>query len=133
MRVLLEVACPRRPARDSRRDDVLLRGDAGNVTFRVRIARLIPMYAAVVKLTIDPAQAPAAAAVFTEKILPRIASAEGFRMGHWLDPFDGEGLGLVLFETREQAQRLAPAVFDWSAPGVTILGVAVRRVAVSTP
>ena len=52
------------------------------------------MYAAIVKLTIDPARAPAAAAAFTNEILPRVKSAEGFVGGYWLDPVDGEGLWL---------------------------------------
>ncbi len=91
------------------------------------------MYAALVKLTIDVAQAPAAAAAFTTQILPKITSAEGFRSGHWLDPLDGEGLGLVLFETEQQARRLAQPGFDWSAPGVTIRSIEIRRVAVSIP
>jgi hypothetical protein len=28
--------------------------------------------------------------------------------GDWLDPVDGEGLGLVLFETAEQVERVKP-------------------------
>jgi hypothetical protein len=91
------------------------------------------MYAALVKLTIDPAQAPAAAAAFTNEILPRIKSAEGFVGGYWLDPVDGEGFGFVLFETEEQARRSTPPACDWSASGVTILGVDIRRVAVAIP
>ena len=91
------------------------------------------MYAALVKLTIDPAQAPAAAAAFTSEVLPRVTSAEGFAGGYWLDPADGEGFGFVLFETAEQARRAMPPASDWSAPGVTILSVDVRRVAVAIP
>lgn len=91
------------------------------------------MYAALVKLTIDPAQAPAAAAAFTNEILPRVKSAEGFVGGYWLDPVDGEGFGFVLFATEEQARRATPPASDWSAPGVTILSVDVRRVAVALP
>src|ERR1035438_3143366 len=70
------------------------------------------MYAALVKLTIDPAQAPAAAAAFTTQILPKVTSAEGFRTGHWEDPSDGEGLGLIIFETEQQARRLEEPAFD---------------------
>ncbi len=36
------------------------------------------MYVAMVSLTIDAARAPAAAAAFTNEILPRVKSAEGF-------------------------------------------------------
>lgn len=63
------------------------------------------MYAAVVKLTIDTERAPAAAAAFSNDILPRVKAAAGFVGGYWLDP----------------------------APGVTIVGVDVRRVAVAIP
>ena len=91
------------------------------------------MYAALVRLTIDPAEAPAAAAAFTNEILPRVKSAEGFAGGYWLDPLDGEGFGFVLFETEEQARRSTPPATGWTAPGVKILGVDVRRVAVAIP
>jgi hypothetical protein len=91
------------------------------------------MYAAVVKLTIDPKQAPAAATAFSKEILPRVQATKGFVGGYWLDPVDGEGLGFVLFEEKEQAERLTPPTFSWSAPGVAILAVDVRRVAVAVP
>ena len=91
------------------------------------------MYAAVVKLTIDTERAPAAAAAFSSDILPRVKATSGFVGGYWLDPVAGEGLGLVLFETAEQAEQVKPPRFSWSAPGVTILDVDVRRVAVAIP
>ena len=91
------------------------------------------MYAALVKLTIDPARAPAAAAAFTNEILPRVKSAEGLVGGYWLDPVDGQGFGFVLFETEEQTRRATPSQSSWSAPGVMILGVDIRRVAVAIP
>jgi hypothetical protein len=91
------------------------------------------MYAALVKLTIDPAQAPAAAAEFTSKVLPRVRSSDGFIGGYWLDPAEGEGFGFVLFKTEEQARRGSPPESDWSGPGVKILSVEFRRVAVAIP
>ena len=91
------------------------------------------MYAALIELTIDPNQAPAAAAAFTESILPRVTAAEGFVRGYWVDPVDGEGFGFVLFDTADQARRATPPAASWSAPGVTIRGVEVRRVAVAVP
>jgi hypothetical protein len=91
------------------------------------------MYAALVKLTIDTLQAPAAAAAFSNDILPRVKATSGFVGGYWLDPAGGEGLGLVLFETAEQAAQVKPTRFSWSAPGVTILDVDIRRVAVAVP
>ena len=91
------------------------------------------MYAALVELTIDPAQAPAAADAFTNKILPQIKAAEGFVGGYWVDPDEGKGFGFVLFETEEQARRAVPPASNWSAPGVTIQNTKVRRVAVAIP
>jgi hypothetical protein len=91
------------------------------------------MHAALIRLTIDPAQAPAAAAAFTKTILPRVTAAEGFVAGYWVDPVDGEGFGFVLFENADQARQATPPASNWKAPGVTIRGVEVRRVAVAIP
>ena len=91
------------------------------------------MYAALIRLTIDPTQAPAAAAAFTETILPRVKAADGFVGGYWVDPVDGEGFGFVLFDTADQARQVTSPATNWSAPGVTILGVDIRRVAVAIP
>ena len=49
------------------------------------------MYAAVVKLTIDTERAPAAAAAFSNEILPRVKATAGFVGGYWLDPVDVRG------------------------------------------
>lgn len=91
------------------------------------------MYAALVRLTIDENQAPSAARVFSDRILPEIKGLAGFVAGYWIDPEDGRGFGFVLFESKEEAQKARPHHFDWSAPGVEIIGVDVCRVAVSIP
>ena len=91
------------------------------------------MYAALVKLTIDPARAPAAAAAFTSEILPGVRAAPGFVAGYWVDPIDRQGFGFLLFETEEQALKATPPATRWPAPGVEILRVDVRRVAVAIP
>jgi hypothetical protein len=91
------------------------------------------MYAALIHLTIDPAQAPAAAAAFSSQILPGVRAAPGFVAGYWVDPVDSQGFGFLLFETKEQAQAAIPAATAWTAPGVTILRTDVRRVAVAIP
>lgn len=87
------------------------------------------MYAALVTLTIDPEQAPAAAGALMSEILPAVRSTAGFVAGYWLEPADGQGFSIVLFETEEQARRAAPPEGDWSAPGVAITSVEFRRVA----
>jgi hypothetical protein len=92
------------------------------------------MHAALVTLTVDPDQAPAAAHALSNDILPKIRSAPGFVAGYWIEPGqDGKGFSMVLFETEDQARQATPPVSDWSAPGVVIDGVDVRRVAVSIP
>jgi hypothetical protein len=89
------------------------------------------MFAALVSLTIDPDQAPAAASALTDEILPAIRSADGFVAGYWLEPVDGHGFAFVVFETEEQAQRSSPPADKWEAPGVSIGEVDIRRVALS--
>jgi hypothetical protein len=91
------------------------------------------VHAALVKLTIDPEQAPAAAEALTDHILPAIRSAQGFVAGYWLEPVDGHGFSFVVFETEEQARRSAPPAGNWEAPGVSIDDVDFRRVAASAP
>lgn len=91
------------------------------------------MYAAVVTLAIEAGQAPAAAAVLMNDILPRIRSAPGFITGYWLEPVDGRGLSFVVFATEEQARASTPPADGWEAPGVTVPAVEIRRVAVTVP
>ena len=89
------------------------------------------MYAALVTLTIAPDQAPAAANALVDDILPQVRSAPGFVTGYWLEPADDQGFSLVLFETERQARDAVPPATSWDAPGVTITGTEVRRVAVT--
>jgi hypothetical protein len=87
------------------------------------------MHAALVSLTIDPDQAPAAAEALRSDILPRVSSAPGFVAGYWLEPADGQGFSIVLFESEAQARDAAPPASSWAAPGIAITDVDVRRVA----
>ncbi|WP_275557676.1 hypothetical protein [Streptomyces sp. 5-6(2022)] len=90
------------------------------------------MYVALVTLTIDPAQAPAAAAALMNDILPKLTAAQGFVSGQWLEPVDGRGMSILTFEDEERARAAAP-LLGASAPGVTIESVEFRRVALSAP
>jgi hypothetical protein len=87
------------------------------------------MHAALVTLTIDPEQAPAAATAFVNDVLPAVRSTPGFVAGYWLEPAGGRGFSVVLFETEEQAREGVPPVKSWDAPGVSIDATEVRRVA----
>ena len=90
------------------------------------------MHAALVRLTIDPEQAPAAAQALMDDILPRLRSASGFVAGYWLEPADGHGFSMVLFETEAHARDATPPVSIWAAPGIAINDVEFRRVAAAT-
>lgn len=89
------------------------------------------MHAALVTLSIDPQMASAAAEAFTNDVLPRVRSAEGFVAGHWLEPLEGLGFAMIVFDREAQARAMVPPETPWSAPGVTIHSVEIRRVAVS--
>ncbi len=91
------------------------------------------MYAVLIKLKINPQLAPQAAVTFTESILPRLKKTLGFVAGYWVDPVDEEGFGFLLFKSHDQAKSVVPPAFDWSAPGVSVKQVDIRRVAVSIP
>lgn len=91
------------------------------------------MYAALIKVKIDSQFAPQAAAIFTEKIVPSVKNLSGFVAGYWIDPVDEEGLGFLLFENADNAKSVTLPSFDWSAPGVIIKQVDIRRVAFSIP
>lgn len=90
------------------------------------------MYAAVMHLSFQAELAPAAASAFSTELLPRVRQSPGFVRGYWLDPVDGAGLGLLVFEDEAQAQQ-ASLPDRWRAPGVTVDSVEIRRVAATAP
>jgi hypothetical protein len=69
--------------------------------------------------------------VLLNDVLPRVRSAPGFVAGYWLERANGEGFSIVLFETEQQTREAAPPLSSWTAPGIAITGVELRRVAVS--
>jgi hypothetical protein len=87
------------------------------------------VYAALVTSTIQREQAPAAANALVNDILPRLRSAPGFVASYWLEPADGQGFSMLLFETEEQARETAQLLTGGTVPGVTIKDVDFRRVA----
>ena len=110
-------------------DDFCAAGESCFMTVRPRLREERDVHAALVRLTVDPEQAPAAAAALTSDILPRVRSAPGLVAGYWFEPADGHGFSIVLFETEEQAREATPPVNSWAAPGIVITDVEFRRVA----
>jgi heme-degrading monooxygenase HmoA len=89
------------------------------------------MYAAVVRVAVDPtANSEESIAAIQSQVIPRVRQAPGVISGRWFAPVEGgtEGFSIIFFETREQAEAMAPSVPEHPAPGVTRLSVEVREV-----
>ena len=66
------------------------------------------MHAALVTVTIEPAQLDQAQQALTEEIVPMVSASPGFVAGYWLEPSDGKGMSLAVFDTEEHARQAAP-------------------------
>lgn len=89
------------------------------------------MYARVACVTIDPDQYDAARRALEAEILPRVREQlSGASAGYWLEPVDGKGLTVVIFDTKEAAEAPVPNAQpgDSPAPGVTVERVEIREV-----
>jgi hypothetical protein len=87
------------------------------------------MYAALVSVTIDPAQADAARSMLESQVVPMVKAAPGFIAGYWTAPTDGTGFSFVVFETEDQARQAAPKAGTSPVPGVTVDTAEFREVA----
>ena len=75
----------------------------------------------------DLGLARAALADLRLKLVPR---APGFVSAYWLEPVDGVGMSVIVFETREHAEQ-AVAYPVPPLPGVTAQAVEIREVIAS--
>jgi len=87
------------------------------------------MHAVLVSVTVGTDDMESARATLQEQIVPSVAGQPGFVAGYWLEPQNGKGTSIVLFETEEQARQAAPSVGPSPAPGATIESVEFRAVA----
>lgn len=83
------------------------------------------MHAVLVSVTINDQEA--ARARLRDVVLPMVRQAPGVKSGYWLEPVDGNGSSIVIFESQEAAENAANQV---TAEGgaVTIDSVTVREV-----
>jgi hypothetical protein len=72
----------------------------------------------------DPALARAALGDLRTDLVPK---APGFVSAYWLEPVDGTGMSVIVFETREQAEQAAAYPLP-PLPGVTPLTLEIREV-----
>jgi hypothetical protein len=83
------------------------------------------MHAVLSKVRIqDPRLARAALADLRLKLVPK---APGFVSAYWLEPIEGIGMSVIVFETKEHAEE-AIAYPVPPLPGVTPLTIEIREV-----
>jgi hypothetical protein len=83
------------------------------------------MHAAIATVSIkDPQVAREALAGLRLNLVPR---APGFVSAYWLEPIDGIGMSIIIFETKEHAEKAAAYPLP-SLPGVTPLTLEIREV-----
>jgi hypothetical protein len=56
-----------------------------------------------------------------------VARAPGIVCGYWLEPIDGVGMSVLVFETKEHAEAAAKYPVP-PMPGVTLLSLTIREV-----
>jgi hypothetical protein len=86
------------------------------------------MYAALVTVTIDPAQADASRSMLNEQVVPMVKAAPGFVAGYWTEPANGRAFSVVVFESEEQARAVAPPSGSSPAAGVVVDTLELREV-----
>ena len=86
------------------------------------------MHAALVAVKIDPNQADASRAALESQVVPMVKAAPGFIAGYWMEPADGMGYSIVLFDNEEHARATAPPEGASPAPGVTVVRSEFREV-----
>ena len=89
------------------------------------------MYAVVVHASVTASAAASARSSLQEQVIPMVKSAPGFIAGYWLEPQDGKGFSIVLFETEEQASQAAPPPGASPTEGATIESVEFHQVIAS--
>ena len=92
------------------------------------------MFGVVVTVNIAPGQFETARKALQEQVIPRVRQAPGLVKGYWtVRPGAGEGLSLVVFDTREHADGAANMVRTSPPPaGVTLSTVEVREIVAET-
>jgi hypothetical protein len=83
------------------------------------------VHANVVFVNVDATQADPARRGLHEQVIPRISHSSGFVAGYWLEPLDGKGISVTLWETEQAARDAAGLIQPDSSPTT---GVKVERI-----
>ena len=62
------------------------------------------MHAVVGNVSIESGREDEAVAYLKENVLPMVKQAPGVIAGYWVDPRDGKGFGITLYESEEAAR-----------------------------
>jgi hypothetical protein len=84
------------------------------------------MHAVVVDVSISDRET--AERQLREQVVPRVSQAPGFVAGFWLEPIEGKGHSIAVFESEEAARGMADMVQSNAPAPVTIDNVEVRAV-----
>lgn len=87
------------------------------------------MDAVVVTVSIEPGREAEGIEYLNANVLPRVKQTPGLVSGYWLEPLGGQGITVLLFESRETAQAAAEALPNAPRADFATLGsVEVREV-----
>ncbi len=87
------------------------------------------MHAVLVKARIEAGREAEGEERLHSEVLPGVGQMPGIVAGYWLEPVNGEGFSVVLFEDEESASAAAAMVPNVPRPDfVSIDGAEVRRV-----
>jgi hypothetical protein len=88
------------------------------------------MYAVFVEVNADESQTASAREGLAENVVP-MARAAGAKAGYWLAPRGDRGVGIIVFESEEQARKMAAETRpgdNAGVPGVTVKTIEVSEV-----
>lgn len=88
------------------------------------------MHARIGYSRIEPDAIGRARTFLNDEMLPRVKQMPGVHGGYWLEPVEGEGMAVVIFDSKEAAEKGLPntAPGDSPMPGVTVERVEIREV-----
>jgi len=88
------------------------------------------VHANVVFVNVDASQADPARRGLHEHVIPRISQTAGFVAGYWLEPVDGKGISVTLWESEQTAREAAGLIQPDSSPttGVKLDRIETREV-----
>jgi hypothetical protein len=88
------------------------------------------MHANVVFVKVDATQADPARKGLHEQVIPRVSQTAGFVAGYWLEPVNGKGISVTLWESEHAAREAVGHIQSASSPttGVKLDRIETREV-----